>query len=394
MHRILVISLLTFSTFIFIIDIPSTSAVKSYGDSCNKRKDCDSAKGLTCLKNSCQCSRPESNVYSESARACLIRIGRRCDEVKNGTSSSSSSSSDSEGNTTEYQESSTTAQPANSGGVGCIENADCKKLRARHWCQCRENFIPNAEGTECRSMAKYGEFCDEHEDQCDRLSGAVCIDGNCQCPFSDHQYFDQYEGICKSFAGGNCSVPKMSPCVPNADCTSAQVRMGYTTEKGIKKIHTKTVTQCLCKSGYSQTSNGFCFGAYMTSCSSKQPCSSEDHLACVDGKCKCRNPLHEMVDENTGSCMALVGTVCDPRRGPRCVDNAECIDNHCECNGGFSITPKKTCLLDYKEPCTPNSCNNYSGLACIKGKCDCFDSYLLYDVSTKACVGVSSSSDE
>lgn len=116
-----------------------------------------------------------------------------------------------------------------------------------------------------------GEFCDEDEDQCDKSTGTMCINGNCQCPFSD-QYFDQHEGVCKSFAGGNCSVPKMSPCVPNAECTSAHVRMGYMTEKGVKKIHTKTVTQCLCKHGYSQTSNGYCFGAFETSCSSKLPC--------------------------------------------------------------------------------------------------------------------------
>jgi len=100
-----------------------------------------------------------------------------------------------------------------------------------------------------------------------------------------------------------------------------------------------------------------------------------------------------MVNENTGRCVSLAGSSCQPDGGLGCVDNSECVNGQCQCKEGYSLTPKKTCLLSHKQICEPNQCNANGGLACINGLCECFDSHLVYDELAKACVGLSSSSD-
>lgn len=127
-------------------------ALKSHGESCVKRKDCDASSGLTCLKNVCQCSRPDSTAYSDSVKACLIKIGRRCDEV----SGKNERTNDTELNGADLYESGSTTQSSSVFGMTCVENAECRKLRSRHWCQCKDGYAANGDGTECRAMSKYG----------------------------------------------------------------------------------------------------------------------------------------------------------------------------------------------------------------------------------------------
>lgn len=55
-------------------------------------------------------------------------------------------------------------------------------------------------------------------------------------------------------------------------------------EDGVKKIHSKSITQCHCVKGYSETKNGYCMGMANTECALKQPCNSEAFLVCSDGK--------------------------------------------------------------------------------------------------------------
>jgi hypothetical protein len=260
-------------------------------------------------------------------------------------------------------------------------------------------------------VAKYGDACNAKE-PCDKKSGTECVNGKCLCPFEPQQYYDKEERHCVSYAGANCTTPKVSACVPNAECVNVQLRTGYTSEDGVKKVHTKSVTQCHCKKGFSETKNGHCMGMAGTECSVKQPCLADAFLVCVDGKCNCRNPLHEVVDNRTSQCVSLVGSACHDspissstgggvmtgigalkKGSPDCVQNAECVKGKCVCKEGFSPTPRKSCLLGYKQSCEPFQCNRHAGLACINGECECFDSNLVLDTETNACIGISSTQE-
>lgn len=244
-----------------------STGIGSFGDSCNRRKECDASAGLRCLKGSCQCQNPDGQVFSAKLGLCAVKIGRRCGPDDESESNNSTINNDHE----------------NPEDSVCVDNGECKKLKLRKWCRCKDGFMPNAGGSSCVSVAKYGESCSLNE-PCEKRSGTECIEGRCVCPFGDHQYFDALERRCISYANGNCTHPKISPCVSNAECVNVQLITGYMSEDGVKKIHSKSITQCHCVKGYSETKNGYCMGMANTECALKQPCNSEAFLVCSDGK--------------------------------------------------------------------------------------------------------------
>ncbi len=256
--------------FLTICVINFCTGVQSFGETCNRRKECN--EDLHCLKGKCQCQNPDGQVFSEKLGICAVKIGRRCGTDEHELEENN--------NTTDVHENSTKKED-----LICVENAMCKKIKLRKWCRCKEGFTPNSGGSKCSPVALYGDNCSLNE-PCEKRSGTECIHGQCICPFgNDHQFFDNQEKLCVSYASKNCSIPKVSHCVKNAECSAVQLRTGYTTDDGVKKIHSKSLThECHCVKGFAETKEGFCMGMYGTHCGLNQLCNKESRLVCSDGK--------------------------------------------------------------------------------------------------------------
>jgi hypothetical protein len=315
-----------------------------------------------CHDGFCKCAYPHLK-YDPSTKKCMARLGEQCGffiGLKNASS------------------------------VSCPQNAVCALVNlematdginqySSHQCACIYTHYQTSQG-ECLPLAQFGEQCDEKR-KCNTESELLCIDGTCQCQFGSDQYFDVEKSTCISFAGGNCT----RSCVSNSLCDfwgtgTCQCRLDF---------RPNALRQCEpIPPGYLST----CLG-------DRELCNAESGLKCIDKVCQCANPLHQMYDYKLDRCIGLAGDICDPEKPINCGGNASCSPvkkdslpstsggelHSCQCVQGYSTTPYRKCMKGYGQECANEFCNVYRGLACINGKCQCYDSFLKYDETSEAC---------
>lgn len=327
---------------------------------CNETaKSCNLSEGLQCRDNLCKCAY-DNLIYNEEQQKCFAKVGEPCGFF---------------------------IGLVNSSTVACPENAVCvltnfevvrdgqNNQYSVHRCACSYTNYQNDQG-ECVPMAKHGEGCDDKR-KCNPDSELICVKNVCECPFKQDQFFDSQLQKCVSYAGGNCT----RYCVPNSVCDfygsgTCQCRLDYRVngERMCEPIPPGYLSPCL---------------------GEKELCNTDAGLSCIDKICNCKNPLHQVYDFQLDKCIGLAGDYCDPDEVSlgKCVKDAACVkkksspDQHvCQCNTGFSTTPFRKCMKSHQEICSNEFCNVFRGLACINGSCQCYDSFLKYDISAEACV--------
>jgi len=327
---------------------------------------CPFTEALTCEDGFCKCAYPHL-TYNHETKKCTAKVGEQCGFF---------------------------IGLKNSSRVSCPPNAVCALVNlemlsdgqnqySNHQCACIYTHYQSPTG-ECLPLANHGESCDESK-RCNGESELICVNGTCQCQFGYvNQFFDSEKNSCVSYAGGEC----MRSCVDNAMCDfrgtgTCQCRLDHrpNPERQCEPIPPGYLSMCL---------------------GEKELCNTAAGLKCIDKVCQCGNPLHQVYDFQQDKCIGLVGDICDPEQPNNCVANASCtstsiktsssnsnnnggIHSECTCVSGWSTTPYRKCMKGYGQPCSNEFCNVYRGLACINGKCDCYDSFLKYDEGSEAC---------
>lgn len=119
--------------------------------------------------------------------------------------------------------------------------------------------------------------------------------------------------------------------------------------------------KCVCRVGYSKTSEGLCALGYNQECSKENVCSDEFictqyHMGIfvgdyelISAKCLCPNSELQVYDGNV--CIGVIGGPCNEQIG--CIENAHCVNRVCECQEGFVEYDIKHCDVAYGFECEP-----------------------------------------
>lgn len=156
------------------IDLSSSQALKSFGESCDN--DCDERQLLTCsiTTSICECMQPKSMIFSEDHQKCVGMAGFPCVRY--------------------------------AADLHCLPHASCNKTTKT--CHCDKGYFGAESGTTCSILAKFGESCSGKR-PCDRTLGMVCTDKTgsggrakrtCQCQYASDQYYDKSQEACISYA--------------------------------------------------------------------------------------------------------------------------------------------------------------------------------------------------
>jgi len=198
-------------------------------------------------------------------------------------------------------------------------------------CSCPKGFSKATLSRFC--VKKFGELCSSAEECDDNLE---CFSGRCSCGIQDHTY-SQKLGSCVSKVGGPCDLHDSLTCPDNSFC---------------KIFSNQSHGVCECSKGFVVNREGECEAGYEETCSPSIRCDSVAGLACVNGKCRCRN--FEEYDLERRACLGLVGSTCKPSRltseeETNCVRNAVCTRSHpklaptCSCKVGYVVTSFYNC---------------------------------------------------
>ncbi|OXA38900.1 prion-like-(Q/N-rich) domain-bearing protein 25 [Folsomia candida] len=336
--------------------------VRTYGQNCEDGGPCLGAH-VSCLATGvCGCSSADDMIYDHSIRDCVANLGKVC-------------GLDSE----------------------CIEGALC----IEGICKCEYGFYASPEGI-CVPKKAHKEFCSS-DSECgiSRKIGVgnsgvahhrplICLDGVCQCD-RKVSIFSETRGFCVGLVDSQCWG---GDCTAHAECRKTPLAAGRMT--------------CQCETGFTKASQGLCGLAFDKNCgqtlTSPNTCS-DLHFMCIDGKCTCKYPLHQVYDDKSKECLSLVSGPCTFPRNiqqnfshihhfQRCIKNAQCVDkgfySECECKKRYQATQAGSCAPGFGEQCEPGSCDpdDVSQLYCRNGVCNCLDFLQVYDPLIKKCRGL------
>ncbi|CAL8123049.1 unnamed protein product [Orchesella dallaii] len=272
---------------------------------CNKSTDCSYSKHpLVCKEGMCMCDPQVSKLVMRSTpqkiRECVGIGNKPCVDFK------------------------------------CIDNAACLITpgeNGQHALTCR--CLATNHVTDIPVKLNNMEKCTYHDVTCDNWNkcefGRVCMDGICQCPNPNHQYFNGT--ACVSKIGGPCtyyptSAKETVECAPYATCD-------WNSGK----------SRCACPEDMVENEDGQCDLGFGNWCSNVQygnmfkngvytnrPCGN--NLKCIDGVCKCQDDFH-VHDFNLKKCRGMPGAHCTSatmsgKQGGGEVSNTACVVGaHC-----------------------------------------------------------------
>jgi len=218
----------------------------------------------------------------------------------------------------------------------------------------------------------------------------ICL-GKCDC--EPENVYDSQSDRCIPLLGADCR--SREDCPANTICGLSEEPNFYDRETN------ETRKKCLCDSHHSRNTNGTCGLGYGRKCEKGGECGNM-YLACFDGTCDCRYPLHQYYDEIFRACISYVSGPCTNKKekqvhsssyffGPiqQCTEYAECVDrgfySECVCADGY-VEKGGRCFPGFQKYCNSLECQ--PPLYCVENKCQCHDGLQMYDKDTNSCRGL------
>lgn len=179
------------------------------------------------------------------------------------------------------------------------------------------------------------------------------------------------------------------------------------TECTLNAICNDVEAKCVCGPGFSSSTPGQpcapqlrlgdpCGGSLTTNSTTAATNCNNPSLSCIQNRCECRYPNHQIVDTTTASCLSMVRSApCSSDAlcvsGAKCVQDAATGFSECRCSPGHLEVGDGSCqpFKTWGDVCTSaEECDPITPLVCKDGHCDCPDSLATFDSERRTCRGL------